>query len=245
MSKSTVASLEALFTICNVTNPNRAYADPYEVAQAIYDLESLGDVTAENYLELLAKCEEIRAKYDALNVDDRPMVENLEILERYEKAIADMIIASRPEPVKTVIFKADDLLASLYNTTVDEQGFTLVATSDKSMEKKAKVVTFTYAGESYTTAYGLSLGGSAKFGTSRYVSFTVDGPCTITIATQSSGSSARVLNLVSSSNSVVGSYEAGTSVTVSSIEIDEAGTYSVGSAGSGIYIYYIIIEYFE
>lgn len=245
MSKSTVASLEALFTICNVTNPNRAYADPYEVAQAIYDLESLGDVTAENYLELLAKCEEIRAKYDALNVDDRPMVENLEILERYEKAIADMIIASRPEPVKTVIFKADDLLASLYNTTVDEQGFTLVATSDKSMEKKAQVVTFTYAGESYTTAYGLSLGGSAKFGTSRYVSFTVDGPCTITIATQSSGSSARVLNLVNSSNSVVGSYEAGTSVTVSSIEIDEEGTYSVGSAGSGIYIYYIIIEYFE
>ena len=102
-----------------------------------------------------------------------------------------------------------------------------------------------YCGEKYETTYGLSMGGSAKFGTSRYISFTVEGPCTVTIAVQSSGSSARTLSLVNSSNSVIGSYEAGTSVTVSSIDIEEAGTYSVGSAGSGMYIYMIIIEYFE
>jgi hypothetical protein len=89
------------------------------------------------------------------------------------------------------------------------------------------------------------MGGSAKFGTSRYVYFTVDGPCTVTIAVQSSGSDARTLSLVDSSNSVIGSYEAGTSVTVSSIDITQAGTYSVGSAGNGMYIYMIIIEYFE
>lgn len=245
ISKSIVASLESLFTIIDVTNPNRTYADPQDVIEEIDYLVSLGDVTAENHLELLAKCEEIRAKYDALNVDDRPLVTNLEILEQYEQAIADMIIASRPEPVKTVVFKADDLLLSLYDSTVEEQGFTIVATADKTMEKKSKVVTFTYSGESYKTTHGLSLGGSAKFGVNRYVSFTVEGPCTVTIATQSSGSSERVLNLVNSSNSVIGSYDAGTSVTVSSINIEAAGTYSVGSAGSGIYIYYIIIEYFE
>ena len=193
----------------------------------------------------MAVCEEIRAKYDALNVDDRGLVINLAILEQYEKDIADMIIACRPEPIKTVIFKADDLLLSTYDTTVVEQGFTLVGTSDKKMDKKAKVVTFSYSGESYTTTHGLSVGGSAKFGTYRYVSFTVEGPCTVTIAVQSSGTDERALSLVNSNNSNIGSYKVGPSVTVSSINIDSAGTYSVGSAGSGMYIYYIIIEYFE
>lgn len=245
ISKSTVASLEALFTAMNVTNPNRTYADPDEVIKAIDDLAALGEVTAENHLELLAKCEEIRAKYNALNVDDRPTVSNLAILEQYEKDIADMIIACRPTPTKVVIFNADNLALDTYNSTVVENGFTLVGTSDKAMTKKSKTAAFSYAGESYSNSYGLSLGGSAKFGTSRYVSFTVDGPCTVTVAAQSSGTDARTLSLVNSSNSVIGSYEAGTSVTVSSIDIDAAGTYSVGSAGSGIYIFVIIIEYFE
>ncbi len=245
MSKSCVATLEGLFTQINVTNPNRAYADPNEVVEMINELTKQGVVTTDNHLELLEICEEIRAKYDALNIDDRDAVTNLAILEQYEKDIADVIVANRPEPIKTVIFKADDLLLSTYDATVTEQGFTLVGTSDKPMDKKAKVVTFSYSGETYTTAYGLSMGGSAKFGSNRYVSFEVEGPCTVTIAVQSSGSSARVLNLVNSSNTVVGSYEAGTSVTVSSIDIEAAGTYSVGSAGSGMYIYMIIIEYFE
>ena len=114
------------------------------------------------------------------------------------------------------------------------------------MEKKSKSAAFTYNGTSYELKNGLSVGGSAKFGQSRYVSFTVDGPCSITIAVQSSSSSAvRTLNLVNSSNSVIGSYEAGTSVTVGTVELDKAGTYSVGSAGSGMYIFIIIIEYFE
>jgi hypothetical protein len=120
-----------------------------------------------------------------------------------------------------------------------------VATADKTMDKKSKKVSFAYAGETYSTTYGLSLGGSAKFGVSRYVSFTVDGPCVITIATQSSGSDARTLKLVDANNNEIGLYEAGVSVTVSSIYVEAGGTYSVGSAGSGMYIYYIIIEYFE
>lgn len=245
ISKSTVASIEGLFETINVTNPNRTYADSSEVIKSIDDLVALGNVTAENHLELLAVCEEIRDKYDALNVDDRHLVINLEILEQYEKDIADMITACRPTPTRVIIFNADDLALDTYNSTVVENGFTLVGTSDKSMSKKSKAAAFSYAGESYSNKYGLSLGGSAKFGTSRYVSFTVDGPCTVTVAVQSSGSDARTLSLANSSNTVIGSYEAGTSVTVSSIDITEAGTYSVGSAGSGIYIFVIIIEYFE
>lgn len=245
MGKSTVASLEGLFKSINVTNPNRTYADPADVVALIEALAEKGAVTVENHLELLAECEAIREAYDALNVDDRYLVTNLSVLEQYEKDIEDMIIASRPEPIKVVIFNADLLALETYNSTVEEQGFTLVGTSDKAMAKKGKKVTFTYAGETYSTTYGLSLGGSAKFGTSRYVSFIVDGPCTVTIATQSSGTDARTLKLVDSSNTQIGSYEAGASVTVSSIDIESAGTYSVGSAGSGIYIYYIFIEYFE
>ena len=245
MGKSTVASLEGLFESINVTNPNRTYADPADVVALIEALAEKGAVTVENHLELLAECEAIRGAYDALNVDDRYLVTNLSVLEQYEKDIEDMIIASRPEPIKVVIFNADLLALETYNSTVEEQGFTLVGTSDKAMAKKGKRVTFTYAGETYSTTYGLSLGGSAKFGTSRYVSFTVFGPCTVTIATQSSGTDARTLKLVDSSNTQIGSYEAGASVTVSSIDIESAGTYSVGSAGSGIYIYYIFIEYFE
>lgn len=245
IGKQTVATIEGLFKDISVTNPDRAYADPAEIDAMIDELSALGAVTAENHLALLEKCEEIRAKYYALNADDRDGVSKISVLEQYEKDIADMIIACRPKPTKVVVFNADLLELDNYNSTAEEQGFTLVGTSDKAMSKKSKSAAFTYAGESYSNKYGLSVGGSAKFGSYRYVSFTVDGPCTVTVAVQSSGTDARTLSLANASNSVIGSYEAGTSVTVSSIDIDEAGTYSVGSAGSGLYIFYIIIEYFE
>ena len=89
------------------------------------------------------------------------------------------------------------------------------------------------------------MGGKATFGSNRYISFTVDGPCTVTVAVRSSGSDVRTLALVDSAKQTVGSFEAPTSVLVSSLDIEKAGTYSVGSAGSGMYIYMIIIEYFE
>ncbi|MBR2985301.1 MAG: hypothetical protein IKC58_01720, partial [Clostridia bacterium] len=116
---------------------------------------------------------------------------------------------------------------------------------DKAMDKKSKATTFTYNGTTYENTYGLSVGGSAKFGQSRYVSFDVEGACSITIAVQSSGSSARTLNLYDASGNVIGTYEAGTSLTVSTIDVEKAGTFSVGSAGSGMYIFTIIIEYFD
>ena len=156
-----------------------------------------------------------------------------------------MELANRPEPVRVVVFKADDLQQTTYDSTVTEGDFTLVATADKKMDKKSKVVRFSYDGENYTTAYGLSMGGSAKFGTSRYISFIVDGPCSVTIAVQSSGTDTRTLNMVNSAGQNVGSFEAPSTVMVSTVDIDAAGTYSIGSAGSGMYVYMIIIEYFE
>ena len=245
IGKNTVAALEALLTTINVTNSNRTYPDPAEVVASIDAITAMGEVNADNYLDIQAKCEAARASYNGLNVDDRPAVSNLEALEAAEVAVEAVIKSLRPDPVKTVIFNADELEGTLYDSTITENGFTLVGTSEKSMEKKDKKVTFTYADVSYTTTYGLSVGGSAKFGTYRYISFTTEGACTVTIAVQSSGSAVRTLNMVDASGNVVGSFEAGTSVTLTSVDVSEAGTYSVGSAGSGMYIFVIVIEYFE
>ncbi len=243
IGKNTVGAIEALFTTVSVTNPDRSYKDPAEVVSEIAAIPT--EVTQGNYLEIQALCEAARESYAALNVDYRPLVTNLATLEEIEAKVEALIIANRPEPTKVVIFKADELSQDKYDSTVVEGDFTLVATSDKTMDKKSKKVTFTYGDETYTTAYGLSVGGKASFGSNRYVSFTVDGPCTVTIATQSSGSDTRTLTMVDSAKQTVGSFEAPSAVAVSSVEIDAAGTYSVGSAGSGMYIYMIIIEYFE
>ena len=246
IGKNTVAAIEALFTTINVTNPDRWYANPADVISKIEQIEiTFGEITAENYIEAGKLCELVREAYYALNVDDRPLVTNYAELEAAEARVKELELAARPTPTRVVIFDADNLSLSQYTERVVEGDFTLVATSDKAMDKKSKSASFVYNGTTYENEYGLSVGGSAKFGQSRYVSFEVDGPCSITIAVQSSGSSVRTLNLVDSSNSVIGSYEAGTSLTVGTVEVEEAGTYSVGSAGSGMYIFMIIIEYFE
>ena len=144
-----------------------------------------------------------------------------------------------------VVFNADNLSRDTYDSTVVEGDFTLVATSDKSMAKQADARgTFTYNGTTYEQEYRLKVGGTAKFGQYRYISFTIDSPCSITIAVRSaSATEVRTLVMVDASGTTVGTFEAGTSVTVSTIEVTSAGTYSVGSAGSGLYIYCIIISY--
>ena len=246
IGKNTVAALEALLTTINVTNPGRTYPDPAEVSAAISAIADMGEVNADNYLDIQAKCEAARAAYNGLNVDDRSAVTNLAALEAAEAAVDAVIKSLRPDPVKTVIFNADELENTLFDSTVTENGFTLVGTSEKSMEKKSKQATFTYADVSYTMTYGLSVGGKASFGKNRYISFTTEGACTVTIAVQSSSSSdVRTLTMVDASGATVGTFEAGTSVTLTSVDLAEAGTYSVGSAGSGMYIFVIIIEYFE
>ena len=245
ISFNTVLDLERLFYKVNVTIPDRDYMMPETVVALIDALAAKGEVTLDNYLEIGKECEAVRLEYAKLNVDFKHLVTNISVLEEIEARVKEMELASRPEPIRVVVFKADDLQQTTYDSTVTEGDFTLVATSDKKMDKKGKVVSFSYDGENYTTAYGLSLGGSAKFGTSRYISFTVDGPCSVTIAVQSSGSDTRTLNMVNSAGQSVGSIEAPASVNVATIEVDAAGTYSIGSAGSGMYVFMIIIEYFE
>ena len=243
ISRSVVADIEELFTVINVTCPYRDVYDPKTVIDKINEIPT--EVTAENYLEVQQLCEVARYCYAKVNVDDRAAVTNLALLEEIEAKVKQVIIDMRPEATKVVIFSADNLSQTKYESAVTEGEFTIVGASGKAVEQKAKKVTFTYGDETYTTTYGLSMGGKATFGSNRYISFTVDGPCTVTIAVQSSSTDTRTLTMVTSAGQTVGSYEAPGSVAVNSLEIAEAGTYSVGSAGSGMYIFAIIIEYFE
>ena len=243
IGRNTVASVEALFNGVTVTNPNRDYYDPMQVVDKINAIPT--EVTVDNYLDVQALCEIARACYAKVNVDDRDRVTNLDLLEQIEAKVKEMIIANRPEPTRVVIFNADNLTQDSYTSTVVEGDFTLVATADKKMDKKSSKVNFTYGDETYSLSYGLSVVGKASFGSNRYISFTVDGPCTVTVAVRSSGTDTRTLTMVNSAKQTVGSFEAPSAVAVSSVEITEGGTYSVGSAGSGMYVYMIIIEYFE
>ena len=246
ISKSVVAQLEALNTTINVTNPNRAYADPNVVVNMINALTQKGDVTQENYLEIKALCEEIRVEYYNLNIDDRSTVNNLTTLETYEAQVKVFEEANRPKPTRVEILKGDD--ASAYSTITEAttiNGFTVVGTEAKSVTVHNASASFVYNGDEYSTSKAFSMGGSASFGSARYISFTVTGECKVTVVAKSSGSSDRTLALVNSSNTAIGTFDAKASLSITTQTITEAGTYSIGSTGSGMYVYYIIIEYFN
>ena len=244
ISKTKVGELEGLFTVVSVTNPNRSYYDPKTVVDKIGEIPT--EITAENYLEVMELCKIARVCYSKVNIDDRDKVTNLSVLDAAEKKCLEIADSLRPDPVKTVVYLLEDFAQDKYESTVTDGGLTFVATADRAMERKSCKTSFSYADVDYKTNYGLSVGGSAKHGQYRYVSFDVEGACSITCAVLSSNSSeARTLNLYNSQGSAVGSFVAGTTVELTTVEVTEGGTYSVGSAGNGMYILAIIIEYFE
>ena len=244
ISKTAVGKLEGLFTVISVTNPNRSYYDPKTVVDKINEIPT--EITVDNYLEVMELCSIARACYSKVNIDDRAMVTNLAALDAAEKKCLEIADSLKPDPVKTVVYVLEDYTQEKYESTVTDGDLTFVATAEKSMQRKSCKTSFSYADVDYTTAYGLSVGGSAKFGQYRYLSFVVDGPCTITCAVLSSNNAeARTLNLYNSQGTVVDNFVAGTTVELTTVEVTEGGTYSLGSAGSGMYILAIIIEYYE
>ena len=91
------------------------------------------------------------------------------------------------------------------------------------------------------------MGGSAAFGSSRYVEFETTKTATITVIARSTGSDDRIVKMVSATNTSAEAarFDAKSSTSVTSVDNVAAGKYQLGSAGSGIYIYAIIIEYFD
>ena len=244
ISKKVVTNIEGLFDV-KVTNPNRSYPDPVAVVEAINSLENLGVMNNENYLNFKDKCESIREQYIALNIDDRDSVTNLEKLEEIENKVNEFVEANRPKPIATTTYDFASLTTGTYTENVVGDGITIYASSSSNIEIKANATNAQYNGETYTSSMYIKLGGGAKYGTGRYIGFEVDKKCRVSIMCKSSGSSVRTINIVDSSYNPVGSYTADTTATISSVDVENAGTYYLGSTGSGVYVYMIIIEYYE
>ena len=129
--------------------------------------------------------------------------------------------------------------------SVTSGDFIIVGTSSKAVTVK-NGTSFTYDSHSYETSKSLYLGGGADFSASRYIEFTLSQTSTITIVAKSSSSTSdRIVNMVnaSSTGTVVTTFAAGGTQSITTRTDISAGTYRVGSSGSGIYIYAIIIEY--
>ncbi len=245
ISKTIVSNIEGLFKTVNVTNPNRTYKDPASVVALINALASKGAVTKDNYLALQEECENIRLEYISLNVDDRSSVTNLNVLEQYESDIKALIESARPKPSRVVKFNAENITTASIETTLEVDGFKVVGASEGKITLVNGEANFSYSGQSYSVSKYLSMGGSKK-ATYRYIEFNIEGECLITIVAKSSSSSAdRIVGLYDSTGKQVGSFDAKASQSITTLEVSEAGTYQVGSTGSGVYIYYIIIEYFD
>ena len=244
IGKNTVKNIEQLHGL-SVTNPNRVYPDPNEVIEAINNLKNKEEVTSENYLEIKDILEKIQDQYFSLNIDDRASVSNYQKVLDLEEKINELIEASRPKPISTTTYEFGALATGTFTENIQGDGFTIYASSDKNVEIKSSKVSAQYNGETYSANMLVKLGGTAKYGTGRYIGFNVDKACKVTVLCASSGSSVRSINIVDSSYKPVGSYVADTAATFGSVDIEKAGTYYIGSTGSGVYVYMIIIEYYE
>ena len=248
ISISKVAELEGMFDYVDPTDPDRTYMQPEEVIAAIEALQARGAIsaiTAENYEEWKGYCEEVRAMYDSLNFDLRSGVTNLNVLEEYEAAVK----AARPKPAKTVVLSASSFVDVSTPITVDGHTFSF---HSELIEYANSCAAFTYNGESYAaTTKAIRLNGTSGLtGSSpkKYIEFSVTGECTVTIAARGGGSTTdvvlRYIQMVDADKSPVCEWAYGPTMAVVSNEIEKAGTYRIGSTGSNIDLYYIIIEYY-
>lgn len=249
ISKSFVKKINGLVKNLDIVNTDVVYANPEDVVKLIKKIVEKGDVTVENYLEIQDLCEEARGAYLKVNVDDKSQVINFAKLEEYEEAVKAMVDSLRPKASKIVMLNAEGLSVETITAEKDFGKFKIMAASGKAVDIKSKSSSFDFDGVNYSITTGISLGGSATFGTSRYVIFDTEGPCRVTVVAQSSGEDERELRLVSSEDikTNISSFPASSKASpaaVNSADISEAGTYYIGSANKGIWIYAIIIEYF-
>ena len=181
-----------------------------------------------------------------VNVDDIASVTNIDKLEEYEEAVAALVKANRKTPTEVVTFDPSDMTGSSITSSVTVGGFKIVGTSDKAVTLMNNGTTYTYNDTEYTTTKSLSMGGAATFGTTRYIEFTLTKKATVTIVAKSTSASAdRIVKMVTTAKAEVATFAANGAQSITTHEDIDAGTYQIGSAGSGVYIYAIIFEYFD
>ena len=244
---SKVAELEGMFDNVNPTNPQRVYKQASEVIAAIEGLQALGSIESivtENYEYWKAECEKVRAEYDALNYDLRKDVTNIGVLEAYEAAVK----AARPKPLSTVVLSASSFINSSTPITVDGHTFSFHSTI---IEFNKKGAAFKYNDVQYSaTTKAIRFPGNSSLtgNQQRYIEFTVTGPCTVTMVASGGGSTTdvefRYIQMVDSNKKAVCEWAFGPEQDIISNEIENGGTYRIGSKGSNIDLYYIIIEYY-
>ena len=155
---------------------------------------------------------------------------------------------------KTIVFDPSSLtggdITDSKTVTVDGMSFKIVGNSSNVITVSSGNTSFSYNGTDYNTTKYMYLSGTAKFGSDgyRYVEFTTTAACKVTIVSRSSGTAARTINLVNTNDtgSILKTFNAAENSKNPSViteQLSAAGTYRIGSAGSGINVYAIIIEY--
>ena len=248
ISISKVAELEEMFVNVNPTDPNRTYKQPSEAIKAIEDLQARGpisSITSENYKQWKVYCEEARAVYESLNFDYRKDVTNYDVLLAYEEAVK----AARPKPAMTVVLNASDFVDASTPITVSDHTFSFHSTI---IEYAKRGAAFTYNDVQYgATTKAIRLPGNSSLtgNQQRYIEFTVTGACTVTMVASGGGSTTdvefRYIQMVDADKKAICEWAFGPEQDVISNEIKSAGTYRIGSKGSNIDLYYIIIEYYN
>ena len=247
ISISKVAEIEGLFDTVNPTDPDRTYLQPSEAIAAIAALQAKGDISSinsENYELWKTYCEEARAVYESLNFDLRADVTNYDVLLAYEAAVKN----ARPKPQTTVVLCASDFTGVNNPITVQDHTFTF---DSNLVEYAKKGAAFTYNDVQYAaTTKAIRLNGNSKLtgDQTKYIEFAVTGPCTITMVASGGGSTTdvefRYIQMVDENKKAVCEWAFGPEQDVISNEIEKGGTYRIGSKGSNIDLYYIIIEYY-
>lgn len=246
MHKETANKMYNLFSTVNVKDDKFTYPDPKIVEDLISDMVSkYADVTQENYLEVQEVCADIRSKFVLINIDDAANVTNIAKLTEYEEKVASLVKSNRPVATETIVLDPSNLTASEISSEATNAGFKIVATSGKLVTVISTGTTYTYNDTEYTTTKSLSMGGAATFGSFRYIEFTTTKVASITIVAKSTSSDDRIVKMVDSSNTDVTTFAANGAQSITTKNDIAAGTYRVGSANKGVYIYAIIIEYFD
>ena len=248
LPKSSASKIEGLLDKIKPTNPNRVYKTADSCVSMIEELEEVSNINETNYLEVKEKAEAAKQEYNSLNIDVRDSVTNYSKLQDVLEKIAEIELSLRPTPTKVIELDFASITETSFTSTTQlDDTFGVVATTDKDIKVTSGTGSFNYGNETYSPTKFLSLGGSASFGTSRYLTVNLEANATLTVVAKSSGSDERTLSIVKSTDKskVVGSCAAGTSLTVTTLEISDAGTYYIGSSNKGIYICYVIIEYFD
>ena len=128
-------------------------------------------------------------------------------------------------------------------SSVNKDGITFSITSDISTDTSNKSTAVEYNGKNYASVGNLYFSGGGKLTTDspvKYLEFTVSKAFRITVIAK--GASGRTLHLVKNKTEIV-TFGAGATQEITTQTVNEGGTYRFGSTGSGIRVFYIIIEY--